>query len=200
VTNGPDEAFSEPTYPLTTARLVLRPLAAGDLDHHHRLFSDPRVVRYLYDSLMSREEAAASLERRVGSAFPAEGEWRNLAVEFDGEFVGEVGLCRTSIVHRQGEVGYVFDPRWSGRGLATEATARMVSFGFDALGLHRIAGRLDARNRASARVLERLGFRREATCVENEFVKGEWTDEIVYAVLEGEWSVEGASARSRHDT
>ena len=63
----------------------------------------------------------------------------------------------------------------------------MLRIGFEELGLHRIAGRLDARNEASARVLERLGMRREAHLVENEFVKGEWTDELVYAMLEQEW-------------
>ena len=54
-------------------------------------------------------------------------------------------------------------------------------------GFRRIIGRLDARNAASARVLERLGMRREAHFVESEFVKGQWTDEVVYAMLEREW-------------
>ena len=53
--------------------------------------------------------------------------------------------------------------------------------------MHRVVGRLDARNGPSARVLERLGMRREAHFVSNEYVKGEWTDEVVYALLEDEW-------------
>jgi len=63
----------------------------------------------------------------------------------------------------------------------------MLRLGFEGLGLHRITGRLDGRNAASARVLERLGMRREAHLVENELVKGEWTDEVVYAMLDREW-------------
>jgi RimJ/RimL family protein N-acetyltransferase len=63
----------------------------------------------------------------------------------------------------------------------------MLRLGFEELGLHRIMGRIDARNEPSARVLERLGMRREAHMLENEFVKGEWTDEVVYALLEHEW-------------
>jgi RimJ/RimL family protein N-acetyltransferase len=51
-----------------------------------------------------------------------------------------------------------------------------------------VCGRIDARNSASAAVLERLGMRREAHFVENEWVKGEWTDEVVYAVLASEWA------------
>ena len=53
--------------------------------------------------------------------------------------------------------------------------------------LHRIAGRLDGRNVASAGVLRSLGMRQEAHLVENEWVKGEWTDEIVFAMLRDEW-------------
>ena len=49
------------------------------------------------------------------------------------------------------------------------------------------SGRLDARNEASAGVLARLGMRREAHLRENEFVKGEWTDEFVFAITEDEW-------------
>ena len=54
---------------------------------------------------------------------------------------------------------------------------------FDTFELHRVVGRLEARNVASARVLEKLGMRREAHLVENELVKGEWQSELVYAAL-----------------
>ncbi len=63
----------------------------------------------------------------------------------------------------------------------------MLTFAFESLGLHRVVGRLEPRNRGSARVLEKLGMRREAHLVENEWVKGEWQSELVYAILEREW-------------
>jgi RimJ/RimL family protein N-acetyltransferase len=53
--------------------------------------------------------------------------------------------------------------------------------------LHRVIGRLEPRNTPSARLLERLGMRREAHFVENEFIEGEWQSELVYALLENEW-------------
>jgi RimJ/RimL family protein N-acetyltransferase len=89
--------------------------------------------------------------------------------------------------HRQGEIGYVFHPDHGGSGYATEAAEVMLRLGFDQLGLHRVIGRLDGRNTASARVLQRLGMRREAHFTQNEFYKGEWADEVVYAMLEDEW-------------
>jgi RimJ/RimL family protein N-acetyltransferase len=104
-----------------------------------------------------------------------------------GELVGDMTLFLRSVQYRQGEVGYILHPAHGGRGYATEATRALLWLGFEELGLHRICGRLDARNAASARVLERVGMRREAHLVENEFVKGEWTDEFVYALLDREW-------------
>ena len=173
--------------PIRTERLVLRALTVDDLDDHWRLVRDPQVVRYLYEEPMDRADAAAHLEKRLVAELPAEGEWVNLAVECEGTYLGEVGVCLRSADHRQCEVGYVFLPEASGHGYATEATAAMVSLAFSALGAHRVVGRLDERNEASARVLARLGMRREAHLRENEFVKGEWTDELVYAITEEEW-------------
>ena len=173
--------------PIRTERLMLRALTVDDLDDHWRLVRDPEVVRYLYEEPMDRDAAAAHLEKRLVAELPGEGEWLNLAVEHEGRYLGEVGVCLRSVEHRQCEVGYVFLPEASGHGYATEATAAMVSLAFSALGAHRVVGRLDARNEASARVLARLGMRREAHLRENEWVKGEWTDELVYAVTEEEW-------------
>jgi RimJ/RimL family protein N-acetyltransferase len=73
----------------------------------------------------------------------------------------------------------------------------MLRLGFEDLGLHRILGRLDARNTASAKLLERLGMRREAHIVENEFVKGEWTDELLYGLLAREWAARGGATEVR---
>lgn len=176
-------------FPLRTERLVIRPLSMGDVTRHHEIYSNPDVVRYLYDRPLSLPAAQEHLARRCRVDLPSGDGWLNLAVEVDGEgvLIGELGLSLVSEVHRHCEIGYVFDPAYAGHGYATEAAALMVEVAFSAMGAHRVSGRLDARNDSSARLLERLGMRREAHFRENEFVKGEWTDEVVYAVLEDEW-------------
>ena len=63
----------------------------------------------------------------------------------------------------------------------------MLHLAFDDLGLHRVFARVDARNTASARLAARLGMRQEAHLVENEWFKGEWTDELDFALLSREW-------------
>ena len=104
-----------------------------------------------------------------------------------GELIGDCSLTLVSAEHRQGEVGFVFHPDHHGRGYATEAGRALLTLGFETFELHRMVGSLEARNVASARVLERLGMRREAHFVDNEWVKDEWQSELVYALLAREW-------------
>jgi RimJ/RimL family protein N-acetyltransferase len=173
--------------PIRTERLTLRALRARDLDDHHSLYSDPGVVRYLYVEPLDRAGAKEHLAKRLRAREPGDGEWLHLAVIGGGEFLGEVGLGCTSAEHRGFEVGFVLAPGSQGRGVATEAAAALVDLAVGELGAHRVVGRLDARNAASAAVLERLGMRLEARFEANEFVKGEWCDELVYATLADEW-------------
>jgi RimJ/RimL family protein N-acetyltransferase len=186
--------------PLESERLLIRPLTLDDLARHFEIYSNPDVVRYLYEEPFDEEGARQHLKRRCTIDLPTEGSWINLGVEVrdDGVLIGEVGLASLSAVHAHCEIGYVFDPAYSGRGYATEASVVMVELAFSALGAHRVSGRLDARNVASARVLERLGMRREGHLVENEFIKGEWTDEVIYAILEEEWRHARGPARAFH--
>jgi len=176
-------------FPLTTDRLVIRALTTDDLDRHHAIFSNADVVRYLYFGPFDRDGAYEHLARRSIVDLPGEGAWINFGVEVkdEGVLIGELAMGFISETHKHYEVGYVFDPDYSGRGYATEGAAMIVELAFSGLGAHRVSGRLDARNAPSARVLEKLGMRREAHFLENEYVKGEWTDELAYAILAPEW-------------
>src|SRR5262245_25728373 len=173
-----------------TERLLLRPFATGDLDHLHAFHSREEVARYLYWSARDRDEAREALIRKMTQAqINADGEHLVLAVTLlpSGVLIGEVNLALLSAEHRQGEVGYVFNPDFNGHGYATEAAEVMLRLGFENLGLHRIIARCDPRNVPSWRLLERLGLRREAHFRHNEIFKGEWGDEYHYAILEDEW-------------
>lgn len=156
----------------------------------HAFHSRADVARYLYWGPRDRAETRRALERnKACTALRVEGNRLVLAVCANGtrSVIGEVMLAWRSREHRQGEIGYLFNPDHHGRGYATEATRALCALGFDDLGLHRICGRCDARNTSSARLMERLGMRREAHLRHNEQVKGDWTDELVYAILEDEW-------------
>ncbi len=175
--------------PLRTGRLKLRALGDADFAAHERLFSNPDIVRYLYDEALTDDAARRHLSLRHWKGLASEGGWANLAVDFRGRLIGEVGVSLVSRVHRTCEIGYVFLPEAGGQGLATEAARVAVDIAMTFHDAQRVVARLDARNSPSAQLLERLGFRREAHFHRNEFVKGEWTDELVYAILADEWTV-----------
>jgi RimJ/RimL family protein N-acetyltransferase len=179
----------EPELPIRTGQLLLRPYALTDVDALYAYQRLPEVHRYLYTEPRSRSEIEDLVAERAGRTIVDEARALTLVAELarTGELAGDCMLFWRSKEHQQGEVGYVFNPAFHGRGLATETVGALLRVGFEDLGMHRIAGHLDARNIASARVLERAGLRREAHLVENEFVKGEWTDELIYGILRSEW-------------
>lgn len=177
--------------PLATERLLLRPFTTDDLEDVLAIHGRPDVVRYLYWEVRSRDEVRELLERRVHlDRIEKEGDALVLAVvrRSDGRVIGEMTLRWTSAQHRQGEVGFVFHPDAHGQGYAREATSVVLDLAFDRLGLHRVYGRTDGRNDASARLMLRLGMRQEAHFVHNEIFKGEWGDELVFAILADEWA------------
>lgn len=191
-----------PDYPIRTDRLLLRPFREDDLADLLAYQSRPEVARYLYWEPWDETAARAALERRVRQGtIDGPGQGTSLAVERrdTGTVIGDVLLQWLDGEHRQGETGFVFHPDHQGHGFAREATEEALRLGFDGLGLHRIVGRCDARNTASAALMARLGLRREGHFVQNEYVKGEWTDELVYAVLADEWRKGSRRERSgRH--
>ena len=173
--------------PLKTARLTLRAITIDDEDNIFSLYGNPDVVRYLYEDVVERADMTTHLQRYIGAELPADGQWLSLAIDDGGTFVGQASVCYRSAEHRQAEIGYILVPSANGNGYATEASARMMQLAFEELGVHRVVGRIEARNSPSERVLQRLGMRKEAHLIQNERVKGEWNDEIIYAITEPEW-------------
>jgi RimJ/RimL family protein N-acetyltransferase len=179
-----------------TDRLLLRPYRMDDLDDLFAIRSRPDVVRYLYQDAQRRDEIAAALPGRIRMhSLEREGDGMILAVELreTSTVIGDVSLRWVSERHRQGDIGFVFHPDHHGKGYASEAAREVLRLGFETVRFHRIEGRCDARNRASARLMERLGMRREAHFVENEWFKGGWGSELVYAILDHEWSARTVS-------
>jgi RimJ/RimL family protein N-acetyltransferase len=160
----------ELTGPLETERLLLRRYTVDDFDALYAMRSNAEVARYLYWGPQTEEEVRETLARKIASvSIRSEGDVLALAAEErgTGEVVADVILHWVSAEHGLAEIGYIVHPDHLGRGYATEASRPLLAVAFDALGLHRVIGRLEARNRGSVRVLEKLGMRREAHFVEN---------------------------------
>jgi RimJ/RimL family protein N-acetyltransferase len=175
---------------LDTERLLLRPFRDADLDRLAEYQAMPEVALYMYWEPSSRPEVKAMMARWMeATRLEQDDDVVTLAVERreDGLLLGSVTIFLRSAEFRQVEVGYVFHPDAGGQGYATEATRALIDYAFDALGAHRVFARTDARNTPSAALLLRLGMREEAHFREAKILKGDWGDELVFAVLDREW-------------
>ena len=182
--------MQRPSGQYRTPRLLLRHFTAADLEPFMAMHSDPEVVRYVPYPPLSREEAEERL-RFIATMTAIDNEAQNLRfavvlAETD-ELIGDVSLWSSPNDRQQAEIGYVVNPRFQGRGYATEAVTEVLRIGFEEARLHRITANADARNTASTRVMERVGMRREAHFVQGSYEKGEWVDEVEYGILADEW-------------
>lgn len=174
---------------ITTARLVLRPLQEADLASFAEYRSDPEVARYQsWTAPFSMKQAKLFLDKMNQEA-GMPGAWLQLGIERQSE-PGLIGDCAFHILEedsQQGEIGFTFSRAHQKQGYATEAVRALLAYLFGELKLHRVTAICDAENLASARLLERVGMRREGTYVENIWFKGAWGSEFLYAMLAREF-------------
>ncbi len=183
---------------IETPRLYLRPLELSDEDALFVYQSDPETVRYIPWPVRTRDDVRAALQKYAGRTRMTETGDSVLHAIVDkasGTVIGQMNLSIASSVDRHGEFGYVVTRAYAGRGVATEASAALLDYAFETLAFHRVTARIDTRNAASAAVVDKLGFRREAELRESEWFKGEWTSVWIYAMLASEWAAGRASMR-----
>ncbi|TNC22633.1 GNAT family N-acetyltransferase [Amycolatopsis alkalitolerans] len=180
----------QPTYPVQTPRLNLRPLASTDLTAFHAMYSHPEVVRHLTWEPQGRIDTRELLARKTRHSTLAEpGQTLSLAIVLveTGEVIGDVSLGWLRGEHDNGDVIIVLHPRHQGKGYGAEACAEILRLGFEGLRLHQIFGACDARDIASASLMEGLGMRHDPGLREREHLKPKWDRELVYSMLATEW-------------
>ncbi len=180
---------------LKTERLQLRPFQESDLLAFAAYRSDPEVARYQsWTPPYSFDQAVAFLENMKCARPGTPGAWYQLAVELQSR-PGIIGDCAFQVLpddERQAQIGYTFSRSFQKKGYATEAVRALLDFLFVEYRLHRVTATCDAENLASARLLERVGMRRESHLIENIWFKGAWGDEYSYAILDREWLTSSA--------
>lgn len=176
-------------------RVRLRPFVEADLEAMAVYRGDAEVCRFLPFEPQSPDD----IRRRIGHLFgrtSLHGENAGVVLVIervsDAEVIGDLVLFHVDTAAGSAEIGWVVSPAASGRGLATEAVRALIDTAFSVYGLRRLVARIDAENTRSAALAERLGMRREAHLVENEWFKGRWSDELDYAVLAREWRLDDA--------
>jgi len=177
---------------LETPRLLLRNFREMDLEPFLLYRNDPEVYRYQGWKRPYLREDALEFIAKMKNAIPGtSGEWFQLAIESkaNGELLGDIAFHLTKSNPRQAYLGYTLSRAFWGQGYASEAARKVLDYLFRVLDLHRVLADCDVDNLASIRLLELLGFRREAHYLESFWVESEtrWGSEYLYALLQREW-------------
>jgi RimJ/RimL family protein N-acetyltransferase len=175
---------------LESPRLNLRAFQDSDLEIFLAYRNDPEVARYQsWNVPYPLEKGMQFIDLMKMSSPNNQGEWYQVAVELKSTHVviGDVAFCTMVYDEKQALIGYsLARPYWH-QGYAFEAVGRLLKYLFEDRGLHRVIAECDVDNVASWKLLERLGFRREAHLVENVYFKGNYGSEYHYALLAREW-------------
>jgi RimJ/RimL family protein N-acetyltransferase len=179
---------------IETERLILREFMDDDGKWMAAYWRDPRYQQF-YAAVEDVDSAVGELVAtfiRWQVETPRRGWQLAVTTRADGRCVGNCGVRINSAELGEGNIGYEFHPDVWGRGYATEAATAILTFAFEELGLHRVWAECVADNVASARVLEKLGMRREAHFREHQRFRHRWWDTLIYAMLDREWRQRGA--------
>lgn len=172
----------------TTERLLLRPVQIEDKESILKYHSDSEANKYQGWIPKTIEDVEVFIGK-LASIPNQPGTWFQQAVlEKETQLlIGDIGIHFTGEENLQAELGYTISKEKQGLGYATEAISKVIDFLFFELKKHRITASADPENIPSIKVLEKLGFRKEAHFVESYYQDGKWLDDVLYALLSKEW-------------
>jgi len=173
--------------PIMTERLIIKTLEMKDKEAFFSYRALPEVYQYQSWWPKDIQEAEVFIEENLKVVPNTNDSWLQVAVCLKGGgLIGDIGIHFMDD-GEQAELGYTFAPEFQGKGLASEAVRAVTDYLFVGLGKHRITGSVDPDNTKSIKLLERLGFRKEAHFVKSFHLNGKWYDDCVYALLGEEW-------------
>jgi ribosomal-protein-alanine N-acetyltransferase len=169
---------------LETERLLLRRVDSNDIKEIFALRSNPETMKYIPRPLVKTDEDALEHIAMIDSKIDSnEGINWAITLKDNSKLIGIIGHYRIKPEHYRAEIGYMLLPEYHGKGIVSEAVREAVKYGFNNMNLHSIEAIIAPENYASAKVLEKNGFVKEAHLKENEFYEGRFLDTVIYSIL-----------------
>lgn len=174
---------------LETDRLIIRKFSPVDWKDLYEYLSQETVVKYEpYDVYNKEESRQEAVNRSKNDAFLA------VCLKENNKLIGNVYFQQQEPKEfLTWEIGYVFNPAYYGQGYATEASKRVLKYGFEELNAHRVIAMCNPENTSSWRLMERLGMIREGHFRKPAFFKRTnegkpmWHDAYQYSILAEEF-------------
>ena len=174
---------------MQSERLLYRRFLKSDYKDLFEYLSIAEVVKYEPYDTLSLKQCVDEAKSRADS----QNYWA-VILKDEGKMIGNIFFKRKEpLKFATYELGYIFNRRYWGQGYATEASRRIISYGFEQLSAHRIIANCNQENERSWRLMERLGMRREQAAKKDIFFRYDdemrplWQDSYQYALLAGEY-------------
>jgi [ribosomal protein S5]-alanine N-acetyltransferase len=170
---------------LESERLLFRRILLSNSKDLFLIRTNDYVMEYLdvvrFKSIADAEKMVQTLEESYEKETGIN--W-GIVEKHSNKFIGYFGFWRMIPEHCRAEIGYALKPEFWGRGYMYETINRMVRFGFENMSLHSIEANVNPLNDRSKKVLERVGFKKEAHFRENYLFDGKFLDSVIYSLLE----------------
>jgi len=174
---------------LNTERLILRGLKPDDTEAVFKYRSDAQTNRYQGWIPQTHEDTRRFISK-LASEIDQYNSWFQFGIlkKDNGELIGDLGVHFFDVDKFQVEIGCTLAKSQHGKGFAREALSATIRYLFRDLNKRRIICSIDPRNVNSIKMVEALGFRKEAHFRQSILIDGEWFDDVVYALLKDEWN------------
>ncbi|GGO70039.1 GNAT family N-acetyltransferase [Bowmanella pacifica] len=179
-----------PILALTSERLVLRPLVAGDAEALFKIFSDPQVMTYWYTPPWKDISDAHQYIADTQQAMELEAQYVFAIVDKNTDaLMGKCMLWHIQPDSRRAEIGFGLGVEFWGKGYIQEAGRLLLDFAFSQLNLNRLEAEIDPENLGSAKALQRLGFQQEGYLPQRWIVDGHMSDSALYGLLRQDFAL-----------
>jgi [ribosomal protein S5]-alanine N-acetyltransferase len=170
---------------LESERLIFKSLGKMDAAGLFLIRSNEEVMKYMDTTALDSLKSAQTLISFFNNQFRNKTAitW-GMFVKAEKKLIGSFSFWKINKPHCRAEIGYSIRPDFWGNGFMTETFKTLIEFGFSQMGLHSIEANVNPQNNKSIRLLERIGFKKEACFRENFFFNEKYLDSVIYCLLE----------------
>lgn len=183
-----DSVFKE--FPnIETKNLILKSFTIQDAEELFKIRSDDRVTKYLdRDNHKTVDESKTMIQAIIQSYKDKAGITWIIREKASFEVLGYAGFWNLVRENVRAEIGYALKPEYWGKGYMSETLLKVIEFGFNEFKLHSIVGNVNPENKRSIKLLEKLGFKKEAHFREDYLYNGKYLDSEIFCLLETDFS------------
>ena len=173
---------------LQTNNLILRQIHLDDAKEVFEIRSNPETMKFIPRPLAETVEDAKKFITDCNAGIE-KNDYINWAIaqKEDNKLIGMIGFFRLQPENFRGEIGYILNPNFHGKGIMKEASDEAIKFGFEKMNFHSIEAVIDPNNIASEKLLQKLNFEKEAHFKENFFYNDQFFDTIIYSILKAKF-------------